>query len=246
MWKQCDKNITPNKNPIVCDGERWGTYFSNLFSNPIGKNKNCPTILNHKKISKENSLFLNKLTSHQELKKILKILKNGKSPGIDRISNEMIKHSFEIPKDCFVKLFNLVITVGCVPSIWCKGLITPVHKKGDPLNPENFRPICVLNCLCKFYTNFLNSRLCLVCKNEKLIHISQIGFTEGYRTTDHIFSLKTLINSHTRQTRNGKLYACFIDFKKAYDSVWHEGLFSKLDSLNINGKFLEIIKKFVL
>ena len=34
----------------------------------------------------------------------------------------------------------------------------------------------------------------------------------------------------------------FIDFKKAYDSVWHDRLFSQLNSLNINGKFLEIIK----
>ena len=219
MWKQCDENIAPNKNPIVSDGEKWETYYANLFSNPTGKNKNCPTILNQKKISKENSIFLNKLTSHQELKKILKILKNGKSPRIDRISNEMIKHSFGILKDCFVKLFNIVITVGCVPSICCKGLITPVHKKGDPLNPDNFRPICVLSCLCKFFTNVLNSRLQLVCNNEKLIHTSQIGFTGGHRTTDYIFSLKTLINSHTRQTRNGKLNAYFIDFKKACDSV---------------------------
>ena len=42
--------------------------------------------------------------------------------------------------------------------------------------------------------------------------------------------------------RNGKVYSCFIDFKKAYDSVWHEGMYAKLESLNINGKFLEIIK----
>ena len=34
----------------------------------------------------------------------------------------------------------------------------------------------------------------------------------------------------------------FIDFKKAYDSVWHDGLFSKLESLNITGNFLAIIK----
>ena len=74
VWKQCDENIAPNKNLIVCDGEKWETY-ANLFSNPIAKNKNCPTILNHKKISKENSVFLDKPTSHQELKKILKILK---------------------------------------------------------------------------------------------------------------------------------------------------------------------------
>ena len=39
-----------------------------------------------------------------------------------------------------------------------------------------------------------------------------------------------------------EVYSCFKDFKKAYDSVWHEGMYAKLESLNINGKFLEIIK----
>ena len=40
----------------------------------------------------------------------------------------------------------------------------------------------------------------------------------------------------------GKLYACFLDFRKAYDSVWHDGLFSQLERLNIRGNFLGIIK----
>ena len=147
-------------------------------------------------------------------------------------------------KYCFVKLFDLVLKAGDVPEIWCKGLITPVHKKGDPTNPDNYRPICVLSCLCKFFTNMLNSRLVEVCKKEKLIHVSQIGFKEGHRTTDHLFSLKIVINNSTIGAQRGhnKLYACFIDFKKAYDSVWHDGLFSKLERLDITGTFLAIVK----
>ena len=198
--------------------------------------------MSQKENIRKNSSFLNKLTNCQELKKIIKLLKNGKSPGIDRISNEMTKRSFKILKNCFVELFNLIICARYVPNEWCKGLITPVHKSGDPSNPDNFRPICVLNCLCKFFTNLLNSRLYQVCKTEKLIHVSQIKFIEKPRTTDHVFSLKTLINKYTREKRNRKLYASFIDFKKAYDSVWHERLFTKLESLNIKGNFLEIIK----
>ena len=117
---------------------------------------------------------------------------------------EMIKHSFEILKNCFVKLFNLIISARYVPNEWCKGLITPVHKSGDPSNPDNFRPICVLSCLCKLFTNLLNSRLYQVCKTEKLIDVSQIGFIKKHRTTDHVFSLKTLINKYTREKRNKK------------------------------------------
>ena len=106
----------------------------------------------------------------------MKILKLGKAPGLDRISNEMIKYSFDFLKNCHVKLFNLILKTGIVPRIWCKGLITPEHKNGDPSNPDNFRPICVLSCLCKFSTNILNSRLMDLCKKHNLIHALQIGF----------------------------------------------------------------------
>ena len=71
----------------------------------------------------------------------------------------MIKASFEILKEAYIKLFNFVMTIGIVPSIWCKLLISPIHKSGDPLNPENYRPICGLSCICKFFCNLLNTRL---------------------------------------------------------------------------------------
>ena len=34
---------------------------------------------------------------------------------------------------------------------------------------------------------------------------------------------------------------CFVDFKEAYDSVWQKGLFAKLEALNINGPFLDLL-----
>jgi hypothetical protein len=45
---------------------------------------------------------------------------------------------------------------------------------------------------------------------------------------DHIFTLKTLIDKNVTQKSNKKIYACFVDFKKAFDSVWHDGMLFKL------------------
>ena len=47
---------------------------------------------------------------------------------------------------------------------------------------------------------------------------------------------------YVHRTEEGKLYTCFVDFKKAYHSVWHKGLFHKVDSLGINGTFSDLIK----
>ncbi len=50
---------------------------------------------------------------------------------------------------------------------------------------------------------------------------SQIEFLPNYRTSDHIYNLNTLIEKHINQDK-GKTYACFIDFKKAFDSIWQQ------------------------
>ena len=108
----------------------------------------------------------------------------------------MIKASFNILKPTYLKFFNLIITVGQVPAILCKGLITPVHKNGNPFDPDNYRPICVLSCLRKFFTNLRNSQLYDFLMKEKIINPVEIGFVENHRTTDHIFTVKSIICKH--------------------------------------------------
>ena len=99
-----------------------------------------------------------------------------------------------------------------------------------------------MNSLIKLLCNILNNRLSKFCFENKLINKSQLGFQKEARTADHIFTLKTIINKYVTEKKGKKLYACFIDLKKAFDSVWHEGLFRKLENNGINGKFLELIK----
>jgi hypothetical protein len=63
--------------------------------------------------------------------------------------------------------------------------------------------------------------------------------TPGNRTADHILTLKTLHDKYTTQN-NEKIYTSFVDFKKAFDSVWHEGLYLKLLENGIGGRFYMI------
>ena len=71
-------------------GEKWESFYSNLFkdydSNQFANTLNTP--VNQEKISKERNQFITKLTSGAELKKIVKSLKNGKSPGIDSLQRD--------------------------------------------------------------------------------------------------------------------------------------------------------------
>ena len=50
------------------------------------------------------------------------------------------------------------------------------------------------------------------------------------------------MNKYVTDKKGKKLYACFVDFKKAFDSTWHEALFRKLENKGINGNLLQLLQ----
>ncbi len=70
---------------------------------------------------------------------------------------------------------------------------------------------------------------------------AKFGFLLKCRTSDHIFTLQILIDKYVHQNK-GNIFAYFIDFKKAFDSIWHEGLYLKLIDSGIGGKLYDLIK----
>ena len=78
-------------------------------------------------------------------------------------------------------------------------------------------------------------------KDNALINPVQIGFTKKARTADHMFVLRTLIEKYTKD-KCGKLFACFIDFRKAFDTVIHDIMLYKILKTGIAGNFYNVIK----
>ena len=84
----------------------------------------------------------------------------------------------------------------------------------------------------------MNTRLLEYLETNNIIKPNQIGFMPKHRTSDHILVLKTVIDSFKSAKKS--LYMCFVDLKKAFDTVFHEGLFYKLKELNFSSKFDKI------
>ena len=127
----------------------------------------------------------------------------------------------------YEKLFNSILNQGTMPQTWCGGLIYILGGRSDP---ANYRGICVSSCLGKLFCSILNQRLleCIVSLN--ILHKSQIGFLPNNRTADHVFTLRTLIDKYVHNHKE-KIYVCFVNFKKAFDSVWHDRLLNTLCKL---------------
>ena len=212
-------------------------YFKNLNENDLASTNDDQ---NDMDIQDDNDLLNSKITESEILISISS-LNNGKSPGEDSILNEYIKTTKTLFLPLYTYLFNAVLDSGTLPDSWLIGKIRPIFKnKGDPLLPENYRPITLLSCLGKLFTSVLNNRLTRFLDENDMLSEAQTGFRKDYSTSDNIFSLHCLIE--LLKAQKNKLFCCFIDFSRAFDTVWRVGLWKKLLSHDINGKILRVIK----
>jgi hypothetical protein len=154
--------------------------------------------------------------SQEEILKAISKLKNNKSPGLDNITNNMLKSGQQRLLPCLKKIFNACLTSGNYPTIWAEGYVVPIYKTNDTADRNNYRGITVTAAIGKLFNSVLNYRLDAFLRNNELIHQSQIGFTKKARTTDHLFVLKCILDEYCSE-RNGRVYACFVDFQKAFD-----------------------------
>ena len=89
-------------------------------------------------------------------------------------------------------------------------------------------------------TAIMNERLVKYLNENSTMNDNQIGFRKGFRTSDHVFVLNTILNSYF--SHNKPVYACFVDFPKAYDSVWRIALFYKLMVNQASCRFIKLIQ----
>jgi hypothetical protein len=117
-----------------------------------------------------------------------------------------------------------------------------VFKRGDPADLDNYRGIAVGCALGKIYSLVLHARLSAWSEDGGHRARGQAGFRHGKRTADHVFVLKHLIDrTRAPPARGRRLFACFVDFTKAYDLVRRDLLMECLADLGVHGKMMAAI-----
>ena len=179
--------------------------------------------------------------SLKELENACNKLKLGKACGFDDICNEMIISLINTHPKIVLKLFNDIFKTGEVIPEWVVGMIVPIHKDGAKLDTSNYRGITLISCLCKLFISILNTRLLSFTKNQRILADSQLGFVPGNRTSDAHILIHNLVRKVCHKN-NSKIYSCFVDFKKAFDSIPRDILLKKLEKYGITGKFFNILR----
>jgi hypothetical protein len=183
---------------------------------------------------------LNDNISILEVVKAVNDAKRYKACGFDCIPSDVLKN------DCSImymhSLFNICFTNGTIPTVWGKGIITPIPKSStnDPRDPSKYRGIMLTCSMYKIYVSVINNRVSEWCESNDKLANEQYGFRKKRSTIDHVLNITNIIQ--TRKCLKLPTFCAFIDFKKAYDCINRSILWNKLYNLGICGKIMNAVK----
>ena len=133
---------------------------------------------------------------------------------------------------------NKIWQSGEWPTPWTQSLVITLPKKGNLQQCQNYRTINLISHPSKVMLKIILNRLKL--QAEKIIAEEQAGFRAGRGTTEQIFNLRILCEKYLQHQRD--LYHVFIDFKKAFDRVWHAALWATMKKYNISTNLIRDVK----
>ena len=134
-----------------------------------------------------------------------------------------------------------MIKLAHVPVEMKRGTIITLYKGGNKSrdDPDNYRAITLSSVILKLLERIILTRIELFDTLTPPIHPLQGGFQKNIGCLMSSFLLRESI-SYAKEN-GSKLYVCFLDVKKAFDCVWHDGLFYKLYNSGVNKTFCRLV-----
>ena len=229
-------NIQDKNGKILTEDQdilkRWTEYCTDLYNH---KTSGDPEVLNvPPPTDTDNYPIL-----REEVEVAVKSMKKRKSAGIDNILAELVQAGGEAMINTLLIICNKIWQTGDWPTPWTQSLIITLPKKGNLQQCQNYRTISLICHPSKVMLKILLNRL--KPQAETIIAEEQAGFRAGRSTTEQIFNLRILCEKYLQHQQD--LYHVFVDFKKAFDRVWHAALWATMRLYNINANLTRIIEE---
>jgi len=185
-----------------------------------------------------------KSVTESEIYEINKSLKWKTSYGYDEVPPWIVKLSMPFISSPLIYICNKMLSTGTFPT-WLKKFsqVLPLFKKGNKTEMSDYRPVSLLTSFCKIFEKVIYNRLLQHTKENNIIDPDQYGFKNNSSTELAIFKLinQTLLHINNKSSVCG----IFCDLTKAFDTVNHDILISKLEYYSIIGRTNKLMKSYL-
>ena len=224
-------------NKIITDSKEKADTFNNYFASQA--------TLDRSKIwhPGEPPACNTTITDLHVTEQLLSTLDTSKATGPDGIGNRLLKEAAPSISHILAKLFNISLNRESYPDTWKLAHVIPLCKKDDRSSPSNYRPVSLLPCISKVLEKVVFNHVHQYLQANNLLTSKQSGFTPGDSTVNQLIHVCHKLYSAFDDS--DEVQAVFLDFSKAFDSVWHEGLIYKLGKMGIKGKLLLWFKSYL-
>ena len=239
-----ENDVILNDKKDVCD--TFNSFFINV-ANDIGKGiifdeNNHPSIDRiRKNVPKININFDFKPTNTDTISKLVNKINIKKATGVDQISCKLLKAGSPVLNKHLTTLLNNTIKHSQFPNRLKEAQVVPLHKKNDPLDKKNYRPVSILPTISKIYEMVLSDQLVEFFNN--IFHDFLCAFRKGHGCQTTL--LRLLEDWKSTLDKNCYVAAILMDLSKAFDCLPHDILLSKLAANGLSSQSVKLLENYL-
>ena len=179
----------------------------------------------------------------QEVRRELSTLNHKKSPGPDSIPAKLIKECATQFSTPLTLLYNKSFMLAKYPGQWKLATVTALYKKKTRSLPENYRPISLLNIFGKVFEKLVYIQMMNFFDKHKILFVYQYGVRKKHLTS--LALIDTVDKIKFALDKNDYALGILLDITKAFDSINHDILITKLENYGFCGHSSVFLKRYL-
>ena len=180
--------------------------------------------------------------SNEEVLDIINSLEN-KSTGPSSIPLRMLSIIPDLIILPQAHIIKMSIVIGVYPDLLKIVKVIPIHKGGSSQDINNYRPISLLSIFDKIMEKMIHKKLYNFLEEHNILYHNQHGFRKNNSTIHALMQITERIKTSIDSGKFG--CGIFIDLRKAFDTVNHDILLTKLEHYGIRDSMLKWFQSYL-